>query len=370
MSSDIIGLINLQEDNPLRDLNEKRPLATMPFGGKFRLIDFTLSNMVNAGIGNIGLLLSMQSRSVLDHIRSAKDWNLARKGDGLFYLPADKNDILHPEEGDIRTYYRNLLFVERGMRSYLLITRSDIVQNIDYDKVLHFHRRHNADVTFIYQKPKVDMEGDFFTLNINEKERVTEINPAKSVKAGDNLFMRGILIDCEIFKRAVRLAYAKGYKFFLTDVLKRNVDRMRIFGYNYEGHAAFINSIPSYFQANMDLLNVENWHSMFLDGDRRIFTKIKDEAPAKYMEESTVCNSLVANGCIIEGRVENSILFRKVRVGKNAVIRNSIIMQHSTIGDDAQLNNVICDKNAVIQPEAILSGTKAKPLCIGKYSVI
>jgi len=370
MSSQIIGLINLQEDNPLRELNERRPLATMPFGGKFRLIDFTLSNMVNAGIGDIGILLSAESRSVLDHMRSAKDWNLARKGDGLFYLPLEAQDIIHPMEGDVRTYYHNLSFVERAVQPYILITRSDYVQNIDYEKVLHFHRRHNADVTVIYHHPATDITGNFYILDTDDKDRITEITPKTHVKSGENVYMRGILIDCEIFNRSVRLAYAKGYKFILTDILKRNIDRLRVFGFNYQGYTACIHSVPAYFNANMELLDVKKWRSLFLDGERRIYTKIKDEAPAKYMEESAVNNSLVANGCIIEGRVENSILFRKVRVGKNAVIRNSIIMQHSAVGDDAQLNYVICDKNAIIQSEAVLTGTKQMPLCIGKYSVI
>ena len=140
MSSDIIALLNLRNDAVLSELNEKRPLATIPIGGKFRLIDFTLSNIVNAGIANVGLLLSSQSRSVLDHIRSGKEWGLARKGDGLFYLPASVEEVLHPVEGDVAAYYNNLLFVERGDKPYILLTGCDTVQNIDYDEVLHFPR--------------------------------------------------------------------------------------------------------------------------------------------------------------------------------------------------------------------------------------
>ena len=365
---DILGLINIQEDTPLRELNDKRPLAAVPFAGKFRLIDFTLSSMVNAGIGNIGILLSFHSRPILDHIRSAKDWNLARKGDGLFYLPAEVNDVLRPDEGDIRAYYKNLLFVERGASRYLLLVTCNSVQNIDYEKVLHYHRRHNADVTLIYKKQATVHEAAGYTLDINDDQRVTAVNPVARTEAGDNLFLESILIDCDIFNKTVRFAYAKGYKNFFTDVIGKNVDRLRVFGYNYEGYAARIDSIQSYYNASMDLLNLDNWRNMFRK-DTKVYTKIKDEAPAKYMEESHVSNSLIANGCIIEGRVENSILFRKVRVGKNACIRNSIIMQHSVIGDDAQLDYVVCDKNAIIQPEATLSGTKDNPLCIAKYAV-
>lgn len=371
MSNDMIGMINLRDINSLRELNEHRPLATIPIGGKFRLIDFTLSNMVNAGIVNVGLLLSAQSRSVLDHIRSGKEWGLARKGDGLFYLPEELADIMHPVEGDIAAYYKNLLFVRRGNKSYILLTGGNMVQNIDYDEVLHFHRRHNADATMIYQKQKFDFEGEGYVLTVNDKERVVSIDSRTQVKAGENLYQRGIIIDSDIFQHCIRKAYAQGYKHFVTDILKRNVDRLRIFGYNYQGYAKRIDSIKSYFQVNMDFLNAQTWHDLFLkDSQHHIYTKIKDEAPAKYMEEAHISNSLVANGCIIEGRVENSILFRKVHIGKNAVVRNSIIMQHTVIGDDAHLDYVTCDKNAVIQPEAVLTGTKDSPLCIGKCTVI
>ena len=366
-----MGLINLREDSPLSELNEKRPLATVPIGGKYRLIDFTLSNMVNAGIQDVGLLLSTRSRSVLDHIRSGKEWGLARKGDGLFYMPLDPEELAHPEEGDISAYYKNLLFVKRGNRKYILVSDCNMVQNIDYDEVLHFHRRHNADVTMIYQKQKFDSDGDGYVLNIDGDDRVTGVESRAEVKAGENLYQRGIILDSEIFQHCVRRAYAMGYKHFITDVLERNVDRLRIFGYNYQGYAKRIFSIKSYFQVNMDLLNAQTWHDVFIkDPQHHIYTKVKDEAPAKYMEEAHVSNSLIANGCVIEGRVENSILFRKVHVGRNTIIKNSIIMQHSIIGDDAHLDHVACDKSTIIQPEAILTGTQENPLCISKRSVI
>ncbi len=371
MSTDMIAMINLRDDNCLPDINETRPLATMPIGGKFRLIDFTLSNIVNAGIGTVGLLLSAQSRSVLDHIRSGKDWGLARKGDGLFYLPPDLEDIQHPVEGDIRAYYKNLTFVKRGNKPYILLSGCDMVQNIDYDELLHYHRHHNADVTIVYQTQQEDFGRDGYVISVGDKNRVTNIEAKMDIKAGDNLYQRSILMDSEIFQHCIRRAHVKGYTHLVTDVLKRNVDRLRIFGYNYTGFAKRIDSVQSYFDVNMDFLHESTWHNLFLkDKQHHIYTKIKDETPTKYMEEAKVHNSLVANGCIIEGHVENSILFRKVRVGKNAVIRNSIVMQHTVIGDDAQLDYVVCDKNSSIQPESVLSGTEDRPLCIRKCYVL
>ena len=367
--TDILGLINLQCPNMMKELSEKRPLASEPFGAKFRLMDFALSNMVNAGIDTVGLILPFHSRSVLDHVRSAKEWDLARKQHGLYYLPMDEEDeILHPQEGDIYSYYKNLRYVEAGQCRYLLLSGCDVVANIDYEEVKHFHRQHNANITLVYKKQDADGQGEGYVLKTKPNGQVCGMKKNEVIKKDDNLFLGSLLIDSDLFLRMIRRANIGGKRKFLNEVLADNVDSLRIFGFSFEGYAKRINSVNSYYQCSMDMLKVENWRDIFHQ-DHRIFTKIKDEAPAKYMEEARVTNSLVANGCIIEGRVENSILFRKVRVGRNAVIRNSIVMQNTNIGEDACLNYVICDKDRDIQPEAVLEGTEKEPLCIIKHEV-
>ncbi len=367
--TDILGLINLQCPNRMQELNAKRPLASEPFGAKFRLMDFALSNMVNAGIDTVGLILPFHSRSVLDHVRSAKEWDLARKQHGLYYLPMDEEDeLLNPQEGDIYSYYKNLRYVEAGQCRYLLLTGCDVVANIDYEKVLHFHRRHNANITLVYKKQEADCPGEGYILKTKPNGNVTAMKKEDCAKKGDNLFLGSLLIDSKLFLSIIRRTSIGGKWQFLNDVLADNVENLRIFGFPFEGYATRINSVNSYYQSSMDMLKLENWREIFHQ-DHRIYTKIKDEAPAKYMEEAKVTNSLVANGCIIEGTVENSILFRKVRVGRNAVIRNSIIMQNTNIGEDAKLDYVICDKDRDIQPEAVLEGTEKEPLCVIKHEV-
>jgi glucose-1-phosphate adenylyltransferase len=363
---DTIGLINMQVDSPLKELNEDRPLAAMPFAGKFRLMDFVLSGMVNAGIETVGLMLPRHARPVLDHVRSGKEWNLAHKDDGLFYLPMEVDEIVQPVTGDIGAYYRNLRFVEAGSKKYLVLSYCRNLHNIDYDRVLHFHRQHNADVTLVCKKQTDARPGQAYVVKAAADGRITGIAEKDSLAAGDNLFMEALLIDCGIFTRSVRQAYAQGKESFFLDVLGAELKRLRVFGYPYSSYAARITSIRDYYKASMDLLNVDNLRTVFKPG-LHIRTKIKDEAPAKYMEEAQVKNSIIANGCIIEGRVENSILFRNVRVGKNACVQNSIVMQRAVIGEDAQVDCVICDKNVLIQPEAVLQGNKDKPLCIAKY---
>lgn len=365
----ILGLINLTGSD-MKEINVKRPLASQPFAGKFRLIDFSLSAMVNAGIDTVGLILPFRSRSILDHVRSAKEWNLAHKQRGLFYLPVDEEEeILHPQQGDIRTYYKNLRYVELDSRRCLLLSGCDVVCNIDYEKVLYFHRRHNADITLVYKIMEEDSPGAGYRITSKESGRIIGMEKVAGGKNGEALFLGSLLIDCELFIEMVRCAYEQGSLKFFDEVLARNIASFRVFGFSYEGYAKRINSLASYYQANMDMLRQENWREIF-NRDRRIFTKIKDEAPAKYMEAAKVNNSLIANGCIIEGTVENSILFRKVRIGKNAVIRNSIIMQNTNVGEDAFLNYVVCDKDRDIQQEAILEGSQEDPLCIVKYEVL
>jgi len=220
----------------------------------------------------------------------------------------------------------------------------------------------------VYKKQEADCPGEGYVLKTNANGHVTAMKKADAVKKDENLFLGSVLMDSDLFLRMIRRANIGGKRKFLNDVLADNVETLRIFGYSFDGYAKRINSINSYYQSSMDMLKLENWRDIFHQ-DNRIYTKIKDEAPAKYKEEARVTNSLVANGCIIEGTVENSILFRKVRVGRNAVIRNSIIMQNTNIGEDAKLDYVICDKDRDIQPEAILEGTEKEPLCIIKHEV-
>ncbi len=167
----------------------------------------------------------------------------------------------------------------------------------------------------------------------------------------------------------VEYAFAKDEESFFDDVIGQHLDNLRVFGYNYTGYSARIDSVPAYYKASMDLLDIKTWRNLFFNGELRIHTKILDEAPAKYLAGAMVANSMVANGCIVDGTVENSILSRQVKVGRNAVIRNSIIMQNCVIGDDARLDGVICDKNGAIQAGAVLKGTPEKPLCIAKFAL-
>lgn len=370
MEYPVIGLLNLQGPNYMEELSPTRPMASDAVCRQFRLMDFALSSMVNAGVDTVGLLLPFHSRSVLDHVRSGKEWNLARKQRGLFYLPVDtESEVSAPQPGDIHMYYKNLRFVEVEQNRYLLLSGCDVVHNTDYDAVFHFHRAHNADITLVYKELTEDTAGEAWVVETGGSGRVHSLKRQVGAKAGEKLFLGAVLLNGDLFVTMVRQAYAQDPNQYLKDVLARNVKHLRIYGYEYKGYAKRILSLEDYFRASMDMLDINKWREVFRR-DRKIYTKIKDEAPAKYMADAKVTNSLAANGCIIEGTVENSILFRKVRVGRNAVVRNSILMQNTVIGDEAQLDYVLCDKNRSIQPEARLAGTAEEPLTIVKHEVV
>ncbi len=367
--NEILGLINMREDNPLKKINANRPFVAMPFAGKYRLCDFTLSAFVDAGINTVGLLTPIEARSLMDHIRSGKEWNLARKMGGLLYLPMDSEDVMEPVKGDIKALHKNMAFLKRSGRQYLLYSYCDTVHNIDYERVLEFHRQHNADATVVFTNKVNKQVKKGRVVTTDEDDRITELSKPKETAVGDNICMSAILIDRHIFIDAVEYAFAKDEESFFDDVIGQHLDNLRVFGYNYTGYSARIDSVPAYYKASMDLLDIKTWRNLFFNGELRIHTKILDEAPAKYLAGAMVANSMVANGCIVDGTVENSILSRQVKVGRNAVIRNSIIMQNCVIGDDARLDGVICDKNGAIQAGAVLKGTPEKPLCIAKFAL-
>lgn len=366
---DILGLINLRQPNPLLKINASRPFAAVPFAGKYRLLDFTLSTFVDAGINTVGLLTPLGARSLMDHIRSGKEWNLARKMGGLFYLPMDEEDVLQPEKGDIKAFHKNMPFLERGKEQYLLFSYCHTVHNIDYNKVMDFHCQHNADATIVYTTQVNKLSKKSRIVTVDGDDRVTNLSKLQDSGVGDQISMSAILIDRRIFIDAVKFAYAKGETNFFDDVISKHLANLRVFGYHYKGYSARIDSVATYYRASMELLNLETWRNLFFHGNQRIHTKILDEAPAKYLSGAKASNSMIANGCVIDGTVENSILSRKVQVGRNAVIRNSIIMQHTIIGEGAKLDGVICDKNAVVQAGAVLKGTAEKPVCIAKFEL-
>lgn len=363
----VLGLLNLQEDNALiHELANDRPVEMIPFGGRYRLIDFALSNMVNSGIRTVGIMLPENSRPVLDHVRSGKDWDLARHHEGLSFLPARLNERRFA--GDLKDYYDQLDFIEHDPSEYILLSGGNFVCKLDYNILQDVQAATQADIVVIYGKTETDGHNGV-VLKLDEEGLVKEISYRQDVKKDRNLYLGVCFLKRRLFAEVVRSSYESGNYDFLFDVLARRLHKLRVAAVEHQGYAREINSTASYYQANMDLLDASVFNELFRRG-HIISTKAKDRSPVRYQDSAVVKNSLIANGCNIAGEVENSILFREVTVERGAKIKNCIVMQNGTIKENAILENVICDKNVVISQEKWLKGVQEYPLIVNKNIVI
>lgn len=375
----LLGLINLMEpDYQMKSLTAHRPVAAIPFGGRYRIIDFVLSNMSAAGIDTIGIYLQDKERSLMDHIRSGHPWDMDRMAGGIFYFsPYATSDLSFDLKGDILNYYNNIDILDKSNCEYVVLAGSNMVMNINLRQVLDAHIESNADVTVVYKN--FDSSSHYFdnafVLNTDEAARINSFG-IKIVKRGSQNTQEMAKVSTEIYilkvsllKELIEDAVSNGVSVYMREVLH---DAARIYhykGYEFTGYVAYISSIGNYYQSNLDLLNEAHLMDLFY-GSTKINTKIRNENPCYYGPESKVSNSLVANGCVIEGEVVNSILFRRVKVEKGAKIENSIIMQNGTIKTGAYLKNCIADKNVTVSEDQIMSGTDKNPLVLVKGSVI
>lgn len=368
---DVMGIINLNENEEmLREITRHRPLAAVPFAGRYRLIDFMLSSMVNSGIQNVGILVQQKYRALMDHLRSGKEWDLARKRDGLFILPPAQ---AKPSgcKGDIENFYNNLDYITSSRQQYVLLAGSAMVCNLNFRKAFQFHQNSKADITMIYKEQELE-EADLKHSTIIEcspNGRVIDIavNPAKATSR--KVSMEMYIMSKQLLLDLVTASAARGGTDLLIDGILKNLGQIHISGYQYKGFMARIHSIPSYYKHNMELLKSDKWHDLFFKSGP-VYTKVKDEAPVKYKESAQVKNAMIANGCVIEGTVENSILFRGVRVKPGAYVKDSIIMQKCEIGENAKVENVICDKDVSITAGKWLKGEDNYPMVIEKGTVI
>ncbi len=367
MAASAIGIIfsNLHEEC-VPELVRRRTMASIPFGGRYRVIDFVLSNMVNSGITTVGLMTSNNYRSLIDHIGSGKDWDLARKDGGLILLPpfSEKHDKMYTTRLEALNSVTG--FLNRRKEKYVVLTDCDGVMKLDIADVITQHENNNADITLVTHYGKVGNRADFMLINADESGRVNEIKLSPHVEEGTkaNIFINVMVINRQFLLNLVEDSVTHGFSSFESDILIKQLTSLKIFRYNFNGYYAGIDSMTAYYKHNMELLNKDVRDDLF--GDRDIYTKVRDSAPSKYGENAVVKNSLISDGCEIEGVVENSILFRGVKVGKGAVVRNSIIMQDNIIGQNTALDCVITDKNVVVSDRKTLGGCSTLPYYIPK----
>ena len=367
----VMSLVDLQrEEIYIKELTEDRPIASLPFAGRYRLVDFALSCMVTSGIRNVGVLLpENKSRSILDHLRSGKDWDLARHHKGLFYLPP-----VRPENGekasDLRNIYYNLNFVENSNEEYVLLARATSVYNIDFSKVLEFHRDRGADVTVVTSKAWRGDPCSGLIVEPEENGRVRDAAIRPDMKEGDYHSLGIFLMSKELFCNIVRYAFEHGGTDFRRDAILKQAPGLKFYTYIHDGFSARICSTPAFYLSNLKMLDQSVWQELFMQENAPIITKVKDMAPTAYKEGAKVRNSLIANGCEIHGTVENSVIFRNVRVDPGAVIKDSVVMEDCIIEAQAEIENVITDKEVTITRGKRLRGATNFPVMVGKHITI
>lgn len=365
-------------DKNIACLTQKRSIASVPFGGRYRLIDFTLSNMVNAGIYKVGIVTHYNYQSLLDHLGSGKDWDLDRRNGGLKILPPSiapfENETTPSVFSSRLEALKNAYnFVSKSDEEYIVLSDCDMVCNIDLTDVLDYHIKNKADITVVTKNLYLgkDMSKNTTIVECDRNGRVTNLtNNCRNKEGSMRLCLNMFVLSREYLKSIILMSFERGYTSFTRDVILKSKDVKKIITYEYDGYFAPVNSIEGYFKSSMDLLSEDVRHILFGIKSRPVFTKVKNSPPAKYTKDALVKNSLVADGCVIEGEVENCIIFRGVRIGKGSVVKNSVIMQDSTIGKDVFLNCVIADKNVFIKDIRNLSGYVTHPFLLSKGTVI
>ena len=365
--SKVLGIVfsNMHETS-MGDLTEKRTMASVPFGGRYRLIDFMLSNLVNSGISDVGIITKNNYLTLMKHLGNGKEWDLARKNGGLTILPPFSSSEAGVFKGRLEPLAGIQNYIRESNAEYVVMTDCDTVAVVDYDDILKYHKEKDADITIVYQHKTVAkaQRNNTTVIKLDENHRVYDVVKDHADEEG-NVFLDIIVMRKDLLERIITENQARGKVSFTREVLQGQKDHLRIFAYDFKGYIGDIKSIEAYYKCSMDLLNKEVRDQLFPVG-RPIYTRVRDEVPVRYGVEAKAKNSMIADGCIIEGEVENSVIFRGVKVGKGAKVKNCVLMQGTIVGENANLDCVITDKNVIIRNSRTLTGCDTYPIVIGK----
>lgn len=367
----VLGLIFASmHDSSVSELTKQRTMGSIPFGGRYRLIDFPLSNMVNSGVPEVGVITKSNYGSLLDHLGSGREWDLSRKKGGLHLLPP------YSQTGGIYKGRLDALnniwsLVEHSSAKYVILSNCDVVTTINFNPVLKQHIETKADITLIYSKGLYDCEKNHCAtiLEIDSENRVKDVLEEPQISGECNLWLDMFIISKEFLKKIVFDAASRNQYSFTKEILQGKKSEYKIMGYEHNAFFTRIDSIQSFYNSNMTLLETEKRNAVFKK-KMPVYTKIGDNGPVKYGLDSNIKNSLIADGCIIEGTVENSILFRGVKVGKGSVVKDSILFQGTVVKKKCNITSIITDKNVEISSEKVLTGSQTYPLYINKNGKI
>ncbi|MDO4268856.1 MAG: glucose-1-phosphate adenylyltransferase subunit GlgD [Eubacteriales bacterium] len=377
-NADALGILFPNSyDSLVPELVGERLMASIPFASRYRLVDFILSSMVNCGIDNISVIVRENYHSLMDHLGSGREWDLTRKNGGLNLVPPYAEKSVAVYNGRVEALASIMDFLKEQKEEYVVLSDTCIAANFDFKSMIQEHIKSGADVSIAYVKePLPDSvlnipqtsKNMYYTLSL-DGDRVTEIK-INSKEAGEqNLSMNIYIVSRQLLIDLISKAYVLGQIYFERDILARSLDTLNVHGFRYDGYMALICDMKSYFEENMKMLKDENVDALFYSGNP-IYTKIRDDNPTRYINGSRAKNIMAADGCVIEGDVENSILFRGVKIAKGAKVRNCVLMQGTSVEANASLEYVITDKNVVITADKELKGSDSFPVYVAKHQKV
>ena len=362
-------------DSLVPDLVGERLMASIPFAGRYRMVDFMLSSMVNCGIDNVSLIVRKNYHSLMDHLGSGREWDLTRKNGGLNIVPPFAEKTVKIYNGRVEALSSILGFLRSQKQSYVVMADTNIAANFDFKAMLQEHIKSGADVSLAYARQEIptsirnstDTSALYYTLRM-EDGTVKEIYVNPKDEGVQNLSMNIYVVGREFLIQQIHDAFVRGYSYFERDIVSPQLDTLKVHGYQFNGYLARISDMKSYFDENMKLLDDANLDGLFSPSP--IYTKIRDDNPTRYIQGAIAKNIMAADGCIIEGEVENSILFRGVRVAKGASVKNCILMQDTVVEAGAKVEYLVMDKNVTITAGKDMKGTSTYPVYIGKFQTV
>ena len=354
------------------DGSTSRTAAAVHFGGHYRLIDFTLSNMDNSGIHNVAMVLGSQYQSLINHIGAGRAWDLARSSGGITFFPPYPAGERPFHDIRDEPLQRALVYVERARSNHVLVTDCSSAYNLDFRLPLQQHEASGADVTALYvrQQPLDIDRPHTVAYQLGEEGAITGISANPTIGEEQNISMGAFIVRKDALLRLLANEGSCDVIRFSCSVLAGALKALKVRSWLYEGYYARVSSLETFFHYNMDMLDPRKREPLFNSGGRRINTGVRNSLPTKYGSEAKVRNSIVSNGCLIEGTVENCVIFRDVQVKPGAVVRNSILQRNTLVGSGAELNWIVTDHDVIISAERNLLGHRNHPVYIGIGKVV
>lgn len=358
------------------ELVSERLMASIPFASRYRMIDFLLSSMVNSGIDNVSVFARKNYHSLMDHLGSGREWDLTRKNGGLTIWPPFAEKEMNLYNGRIEALAYVLGYLRSQKEKYVIMADTNIAMNFDFKAFINAHIESGADFTIAYTEQELPDsaknaknmgKGMYYTFDL-EDNRVKKLYINSKAEGIQNFSMNIFCVEREYLIKLVDETFTQGAVYLERDVLAKRLDEIKVYGYKYEGYLARISDMKSYFDENMKLLDDDNLDGLFAGG--QIYTKLRDDNPTRYIAGAVVKNTMAADGCVIEGEVENCVLFRGVKIGKGAKVKNCVLMQDTVVEAGVNAEYIITDKSAIITEGKEIKGTDSFPVYIAKHQVV